>query len=292
MTDNGSEEKVYRIPVRFEDERPRHPTDGFAPPVARPAAAAAVPAGEAAPVEEAAAEPPAAPAEPEAGEPTVARSAFLALARDNARLKTDVARLQTEAYEGQARAHGAEQKQREREEQLLRTQAEFQNYRRRVEREREEALRYANSELMADLLPVLDNFDLALSAAAQGGLNADFLKGVELICKQLKDVLAGYELRALDAVGQPFDPNFHEAVHRTSHPELPADHVAAVHRRGYRYKDRLLRPAMVVVSAGPGNNGKDAGEESAGEPAAGEAAAEPREAGEAAPAESGPASED
>jgi len=127
----------------------------------------------------------------------------------------------------------------------LRTLADFDNYRKRVEREREEQRRQTVAEVLRDLLPVVDNFDRAL--AAETG-RSDFHTGVELIARQLREVLGRFGLREVEAVGRPFDPQFHDAVSRQESPAVDEPTVAAELQRGYLLGDRLLRPAMVVVT--------------------------------------------
>lgn len=144
----------------------------------------------------------------------------------------------------------------------LRTLADFDNYRKRVEREREEQRRLAVADVVRDLLPVVDNLDRAL--AAEAGL-ADLRTGVELIARQLRESLGRFGLREVEAVGRPFDPRLHDAVSRQESPAVAEPTVAAELQRGYLLGDRLLRPAMVVVTvpAGPGDNGGSAAGEDA-----------------------------
>jgi molecular chaperone GrpE len=185
-----------------------------------------------------------------ASEPTVARSQYLQALRDTHQLREELKRLQAEAYAEKARANAGSAQADEVRDQLVRLQAEFQNYRRRVEKEKEEALRYANADLMRALLPALDNFDRAMKTPAGDGAS-EFYKGIELIQKQLMDALLGFSLKPVEALGQPFDPNLHEAVSRAPSAAHAADVVLVEHAKGYWYKDRLLRPALVTVSSGP-----------------------------------------
>ncbi|MCL4838173.1 MAG: nucleotide exchange factor GrpE [Thermoanaerobaculia bacterium] len=144
----------------------------------------------------------------------------------------------------------------------LRTLADFDNYRKRVEREREEQRRQAVADVLRDLLPVVDNFDRALAAEA---VPSDFRTGVELIARQLREVLGRFGLREVEAVGRPFDPRFHDAVSRQESAAVTEPTVAAELQRGYLLGDRLLRPAMVVVTvpAGTGGEGGSAAGEGA-----------------------------
>ena len=129
----------------------------------------------------------------------------------------------------------------------LRTLADFENYRKRADREKSEFFRYATAGLIKDLLPVLDNFDRALDHAEEGD---EFHKGVLLIYKQLFDVLQKNGLKSIDEVGVHFDPNIHEGVIREEDPSVPSHTVAAILQKGYFLHDRLLRPALVKVAVG------------------------------------------
>jgi molecular chaperone GrpE len=132
----------------------------------------------------------------------------------------------------------------------LRTQADFENYKKRSARERDDAIKYANSSLLERLLPVVDNFELGLSAARGEGENSPIFSGMSMVLKQLRDFLTENGLRPIDAVGHKFDPNLHEAIAHEPSNEVAEGKVIRQTRRGYRLKDRLLRPATVVVSSG------------------------------------------
>jgi molecular chaperone GrpE len=132
---------------------------------------------------------------------------------------------------------------------LLRKQAEFENYKKRVDREKSDYTQFALADLMKDLLNTLDSFDLAVrNAAAEGSSKADILKGFELINKQLQDALGRFGLKAIDAKGKPFDPNFHQAVATQPANDLEENTVVEEMRKGYTLNGRLLRPSMVSVS--------------------------------------------
>jgi molecular chaperone GrpE len=133
----------------------------------------------------------------------------------------------------------------------LRSRAELDNYRKRVVREKEEAIRYANSSLLESLLPILDNFELGLGAAKSTPEAAGIVQGLGMVRKQLEDFLRDHGVDTLDAEGKPFDPNLHEAVAQESSAEVPEGNVIRQLRRGFKLKDRLIRPATVVVSKGP-----------------------------------------
>ena len=139
--------------------------------------------------------------------------------------------------------------QRERDtlqDQLLRTAAEFKNYRTRMDRERRDLSEYATSEILMELLPIIDNFERALQAP--GGVDEAFRKGVELIHKQMFDLLRKRGVKPIEALGADFDPNFHQAVIHESSPDHREGEVIQELQRGYMLGDRLLRPAMVKVA--------------------------------------------
>jgi molecular chaperone GrpE len=130
---------------------------------------------------------------------------------------------------------------------LLRKQAEFENYKKRIDREKSDFMQFASSELMKELLTVLDSFDLALqNAAKDGGENT--LRGFELIYKQLQDTLSRFGLKPIEARGKKFDPNYHQAVSTEVSGDVEENTVVQEMRKGYTLNGRLLRPAMVSVS--------------------------------------------
>jgi len=137
---------------------------------------------------------------------------------------------------------------------LLRTTADFDNFKKRAAREKIEAAQYASFSLLQKLLPVLDNFEMALTAAqtAQGDKLASLQSGVAMIQQQLKSALTDTGLEEIDAAGKPFDPTLHEAVSQQETADVPEDHVAQQLRKGYKFKDRLLRAATVIVAKKPG----------------------------------------
>ena len=129
----------------------------------------------------------------------------------------------------------------------MRTLADFENYRKRADREKSEFFKYALAGVLKDLIPILDNFDRALEHAGEGD---EFHKGVALIYKQMWDVLQRHGVRPIEQAGVPFDPKIHEAVIREENPSVPSQTVVAVLQKGYFLHDRLLRPAMVKVAVG------------------------------------------
>ncbi len=132
----------------------------------------------------------------------------------------------------------------------LRLAAEFENYKRRINREQSTLLKYAEEELLRQLLPSIDNLERALEQGEKGGDVADFLEGVRMTYKGLVATLEKFDLQGIDSVKKPFDPNFHEALATEKNDEVPENHVLLEYEKGYMYKDRLLRAAKVVVSKG------------------------------------------
>jgi len=146
---------------------------------------------------------------------------------------------------------------------VLRTTADFENFKKRAAREKIESAQYASFSLLQKLLPVLDNFEMALTAAQTasaarpegttpgGDKVASLQSGVTMIQQQLKSALAETGLEEVDAAGKPFDPNFHEAISQQESAEVPEGNVLQQLRKGYKFKDRLLRPATVIVARKP-----------------------------------------
>lgn len=138
---------------------------------------------------------------------------------------------------------------------LLRARADFENFRKRAEREKSDHFKYALVDFVRELLPVLDNFERALSVKTDSA--PDLLMGVELIYKQLGDVLAKTGLRVVEEAPAPFDPTFHEAVTREENPAVPNHTVTEVLQKGYLLNERLIRPAMVRVAVGGAERASD-----------------------------------
>lgn len=143
----------------------------------------------------------------------------------------------------------------------LRSQAELDNFRKRAAREREESIRYANTSLLDRLLPVLDNFELGLDAASRSTDASGILQGMSMVRKQLQDFLRESGVESIDAEGQTFDPNIHDALGQEASDTVAEGTVLRQLRRGFKLRDRLLRPATVIVSKGP--EGADAPAENA-----------------------------
>ena len=136
---------------------------------------------------------------------------------------------------------------------LLRTTADFDNFKKRAARERTEAVQFANSSLLQKLLPVLDSFEMALAATqtAKDAQSASLQKGIAMVQSQLKGILNEAGLEEIDATGKVFDPAQHEAVSQQDTADVPDGSVVQQIRKGYKLRERLLRPAAVVVARKP-----------------------------------------
>lgn len=149
-----------------------------------------------------------------------------------------------------ALADAAEQK-----DQMLRIAAEFENYKKRMMRERTAAMKYAGEHILREILPTVDNLERAIAqgeaegVAAEQGLSA-LIEGVQLTLKSLVTTLGKFEVTPIESVGQAFDPTNHEALTMEASDTVPANHVLNEFEKGYQYKDRLLRAAKVIVSSG------------------------------------------
>ena len=158
----------------------------------------------------------------------------------------EAASVAAEEENGEAtrlRAELEEQQQR-----LLRVQADYDNFRRRTQKEKEELAKYASMKLVTELVPVVDNFERALATAPQGAEAESFAKGVGMIFRQLEGVLSAEGVTAMEAVGKPFNPEFHQAIMQVESEEHEEGIVVEEVQKGYMLKDRVLRPAMVKVS--------------------------------------------
>ena len=136
--------------------------------------------------------------------------------------------------------------------QTLRDRADLENTRKRLQREREDAIRYANTRLLETLLPILDNFELGMMEARRTSEGSAVLIGMSMVQKQLESFLTDSGLQSIEATGQKFDPNLHEALGEEPNDEVPEGQVIRVQRKGYKLRDRLIRPASVFVSKGKG----------------------------------------
>ncbi|MGG3506624.1 nucleotide exchange factor GrpE [Paenibacillus lautus] len=147
---------------------------------------------------------------------------------------TELEKLQAEVLEHQQRT--------------LRVQADFDNFRRRTQKEKEDLGKYASSKLITELLPVIDNFERALQASEENPEFESFSKGVNMIFRQLESVLATEGLTAMKSVGEPFNPEYHQAIMQVESDEYEEGIVVEEVQKGYMLKDKVLRPAMVKVS--------------------------------------------
>ena len=151
-----------------------------------------------------------------------------------------------------ARAESAELRDR-----VLRLAAEFENYKKRMERERLAMLKYSGESIFRELLPVVDNLERAVEQGVVDGVEAEknleaLIEGVELTLKSLRSTLEKFEVKPIESIGEPFDPTIQEALTMEASETIPANHVLGEFEKGYYYKDRLLRAARVIVSSGSG----------------------------------------
>lgn len=146
---------------------------------------------------------------------------------------------------------------------FLRSQAELENYRKRVQRERDDERRYAALSIARDLLPALDNLHRALDSARNSGESGNLVQGIELVAQQIERVLSSHGVKAIAAVGEVFDPHLHEAVQQIPSDDKPPMTVLQELERGYTLHERVVRPSKVIVSAGSAE-GREQGAESQG----------------------------
>jgi molecular chaperone GrpE len=166
-------------------------------------------------------------------------------AASEASADTAVAALQEQLATAQAEAQAARDAQ-------LRAMAEMENTRRRLERDAQNSLKFANEKLIGELLAVCDSLELGLKAATEAGDAGKALAdGMQLTWRQLMSVLEKHGVRQLDPSGQPFNPDFHQAMTMVESADVAPNHVLSVMQKGYTLHERLLRPAMVVVAKAP-----------------------------------------
>jgi molecular chaperone GrpE len=132
----------------------------------------------------------------------------------------------------------------------LRLAAEFDNYKRLIQRDQRDQIRFGNEQLLKELLPVVDNLERAIKASREGGSSDVLIQGVDLTLKQLTGALTRFHVIPVETVGQPFDPATHQAVTSVASEKVPERHVVDEFQRGYLLHDRILRAAMVSVSTG------------------------------------------
>jgi molecular chaperone GrpE len=145
-------------------------------------------------------------------------------------------------------------------ERYLRQVAEVDNFKKRINREKEDAIRYANENLIKDILPVVDNLERAIAHAQGGGNGKPLVEGVEMVLRGLLDVFSKTGVTQIAAVGEVFDPGKHEAIAQVESAEHEPNTVVEEHHRGYLFRDRLLRPALVTVAKAPEGKDKKNGE--------------------------------
>ena len=157
---------------------------------------------------------------------------------------------QAEAEDVSVQLEKALEKNLELEDKLLRMAAEQDNFRKRMQRERETAFKYAEEAILREILPSLDNLERAVEQCRCSPDAGALLAGVEMTCKGLLNTLEKFGVKPLAGAGQPFDPNFHEAVAMEPSADVPENTILQEYQKGYMFKDRLIRAAKVVVSKG------------------------------------------
>jgi molecular chaperone GrpE len=159
--------------------------------------------------------------------------------------------LQDERLELREKLQAKEKESQENYERYLRQVAEVDNFKKRVNREKEDAIRYANENLIRDLLPVIDNLERAIAHAQGGGNGKPLVDGVEMVLRGLLDVFSKYGVAQVPAVGAVFDPGKHEAMAQVESTEHQPNTIIDEHHKGYLFRDRLLRPALVTIAKAP-----------------------------------------
>ena len=158
---------------------------------------------------------------------------------------------QQELEELREKLDAKEKEVKEHYERYLRQVAELDNFKKRINREKEDAIRYANENLIKDILPVIDNLERAIAHAQDGGNGKPLVEGVEMVLRGLLDVFGKHGVVQVPAVGEVFDPGKHEAMAQVESSQYEANTVVDEHHRGYLLRDRLLRPALVTVAKAP-----------------------------------------
>jgi molecular chaperone GrpE len=167
---------------------------------------------------------------------------------------------QDELAELREKLQAKEKESEENYQRYLRQVAEVENFKKRVNREKEDAIRFANENLIKDILPVIDNLERAISHAQGGGNGNPLVEGVEMVLKGLLDVFSKHGVVQVPAVGAVFDPGKHEAMAQVESTEHEPNTIINEHHKGYLFRDRLLRPALVTIAKAPqdkdGKNGR------------------------------------
>ncbi len=156
-----------------------------------------------------------------------------------------------------ARYRELEERVRQAEDRALRVAADADNFKKRMERDKQESIRYGNERFIAELLPVIDSLERALEHASGDCPQDGLIQGVRMTLKRFQDTLAKFGCTAIEANGKVFDPKFHEAVYREETKEHPSNTIVRELQKGYVLNDRLLRPAMVVIASSPSTNADD-----------------------------------
>lgn len=165
---------------------------------------------------------------------------------------------ETKSKDKKVKIKGLKEKLKEKEEEvktiydrLLRTQAEFENYKKRTEKEKSDLLKYANEEIIKELIHTVDNLEIAIKHARESNQSEGIIEGIEIILKQLLKSLERFGVKGFASVGEKFDPNRHEAVIQVESAEHEPNTIIAESQKGYFLHDRLLRPALVTVTKTP-----------------------------------------
>lgn len=186
------------------------------------------------------------------GEPAPAAPAPVAAAAEpapaNDPATDELATLKAQLELSMAKGRELMGKVKDEHEKMLRAVADLENYKKRATKEKEEVQKFGSEKLLKDFLPVVDNFDRALEHARTSGDIESLKKGVEMIRKLFEDTLGKHGVRSFSTRGEPFDPNKHEAMSAAETDEMPPNHVHSEYLRGFMLNDRLVRPALVVVS--------------------------------------------
>lgn len=172
-------------------------------------------------------------------------------AADYQAAQKEIESLRAQLDFSQAKGRELMEKIKETHERMLRAVADLENFKKRAQKEKEEAQKFGNERLLRDFLPVIDNLERALDHAKQSSDFESLSKGVSMTRKQFEDALGKHGVKPFTSVGQPFDPRVHEAMQQVETADVPPNHVAMEMVRGYTLNDRLIRPALVVVARAP-----------------------------------------